>query len=127
MTSNEGAYDFQTSQVDGEELFKKVIKISREWKNGQNLMYVVGATRAELIAEVRRLAPNNFFLVPGVGAQGGDLREVCRYGMNSEVGLLINSSRAIIYASSGEDFAESAANAARKLQEEMAEILKELN
>lgn len=123
LTSNEGAFDFQTAQTDGEELFKKVEKTSREWINGQNLMYVVGATKTSMIAEIRRLAPNNFFLVPGVGAQGGDLREVCRSGMNSQVGLLVNSSRSIIYASSKEDFAQAAATAAGELQGEMKEIL----
>lgn len=127
LTSNEGAFDFQTSEIDGEELFKKVIKISRDWKNGQNLMYVVGATRAKLIAEVRQLAPNNFFLVPGVGAQGGDLREVCRYGMNSNIGLLINSSRAILYASSEKDFAKAAVAVAGELQGEMEKILADNN
>ena len=127
LTSNEGAFDFQTSEIDGEELFKKVIKISRDWKNGQNLMYVVGATRAKLIAEVRQLAPNNFFLVPGVGAQGGDLREVCRYGMNSNIGLLVNSSRAILYASSEKDFAKAAAAVAGELQGEMEKILADNN
>ena len=123
LTSNEGAYDFQTIQADEEELFKKVIKVSRDWENGQNLMYVVGATKAQLIAEVRQLAPNNFFLVPGVGAQGENLQEVCKYGLNSEVGLLINSSRNIIYASSNSDFAIAAARAAEELQLEMKQIL----
>lgn len=123
LTSNEGAFDFQTRQTEGEELFKKVIRISREWKNGQNLMYVVGATKTQLIAEVRQLAPNNFFLVPGVGAQGGNLQEVCKYGLNAEVGLLINSSRNIIYASAGRDFAIAAAGAAEELQREMEGIL----
>lgn len=126
LTSNEGAYDFQTREVEGEALYKRVLKTSRAWKNGQNLMYVAGATKPALIAELRQLAPNNFFLVPGVGAQGGDLREVCRSGMNSEVGLLINSSRGIIYASSGEDFAEAAAAAAGELQGQMREILEEI-
>lgn len=126
LTSNEGAYDFQTTQSDGEELFKKVIRVSRDWENGQNLMYVVGATKTQLIAEIRLLAPNNFFLVPGIGAQGGSLREVCKYGINAEVGLLINSSRNIIYASSGGDFAAAAANAAEELQLEMKEILADL-
>lgn len=123
LTSNEGASDFQTLQVEGEELFKKVISVSREWKNGQNLMYVVGATQAKLMSDLRKIAPNNFFLVPGVGAQGGDLQEVCRNGMNSNIGLLVNSSRAIIYSSSGEDFAEKAAEAAQEIQKEMEEIL----
>ena len=126
LTSNEGAFDFQTTKSEGEELFKKVIRISREWKNGQNLMYVVGATKTDLIAEVRQLAPNNFFLVPGVGAQGGDLKTVCKYGLNSEVGLLVNSARNIIYASTDRDFATAAARAAEELQREMKVILAEL-
>ena len=126
LTSNEGAYDFQTTRSDGEELFRKVIKVSRDWENGQNLMYVVGATKTQQIAEIRELAPNNFFLVPGVGAQGGNLQEVCKYGMNAEVGLLINSSRNIIYAASDGDFAIAAARAAEGLQLEMKEILADL-
>lgn len=127
LTSNEGAYDFQTDQRGGEDLYKKVVKTSREWRNGQNLMYVVGATKADLIGEIRRLAPNNFLLVPGVGAQGGNLKEVCRYGMNSNVGLLINSSRSIIFASKGKDFASAAASEAQKLQEEMARELERIS
>ena len=99
LTSNEGAFDFQTKNVDGEELYKKVIKTSKTWKNSQNLMYVVGATKAEYFTEIRKIVPNSFLLVPGVGAQGGSLQEVCKYGMNEDIGLIINSSRGIIYAS----------------------------
>src|SRR6187402_2808437 len=123
LTSNEGAFDFQTKDSDGEELYKTVIKTSKNWKNSQNLMYVVGATKAEYFAEIRKIVPNSFYLVPGVGAQGGSLSEVCKYGMNEEVGLLINSSRGIIYASQEKDFAEKAREEALKMQQEMATIL----
>src|SRR6478752_6660934 len=99
LTSNEGAFDFQTKQTDGEELYKTVLKTSKIWKNSQNLMYVVGATKAEYFTEIRKIIPDSFLLVPGVGAQGGSLAEVCKYGMSENVGLLINSSRGIIYAS----------------------------
>lgn len=123
LTSNAGAYDFQTQQVEGEELYKKVIKTSKTWNNGQNLMYVVGATKAEHLREIRGLVPESFLLVPGVGAQGGSLKEVCEFGMNRKVGLLVNASRAVIYASNGEDFAEAAAKEAEKLQQEMSAFL----
>lgn len=124
LTSNEGAFDFQTKSIDGEELYKTVIKTSKTWKNSQNLMYVVGATKAEYFGEIRKIVPNSFLLVPGVGAQGGSLSEVCQYGMNDEVGLLINSSRGIIYASNGTDFAQKAREEALKLQQEMEAIMK---
>jgi orotidine-5'-phosphate decarboxylase len=124
LTSNEGAFDFQTLKVDGIELYKQVLETSKTWKNFENLMYVVGATKAEYFTEIRKIVPNSFLLVPGVGAQGGSLSEVCKYGMNANVGLLINSSRAIIYASNGTDFAEKAREEALKMQLEMAEILK---
>ncbi|TBX70064.1 orotidine-5'-phosphate decarboxylase [Flavobacterium silvisoli] len=124
LTSNEGAFDFQTQDAAGEALYKKVIKTSKTWKNSQNLMYVVGATKAEYFAEIRKIIPSSFLLVPGIGAQGGSLYDVCSYGMNEDVGLLINSSRAIIYASSGMDFAERARAEALKVQQEMAVILK---
>lgn len=123
LTSNEGAFDFQTLQVEGKELYKHVIETSKSWKNNQNLMYVVGATKAEYFVEIRKMIPDSFLLVPGVGAQGGSLQEVCKYGMNTNVGLLINSSRGIIYASKGEDFAVKAREEALKLQKEMEEIL----
>lgn len=123
LTSNEGAFDFQTQEVNGQELYKKVIETSKNWNNAQNLMYVVGATKAEYFTEIRKIIPDSFLLVPGVGAQGGSLQEVCKYGMNDNVGLLINSSRGIIYASKGEDFAEKAREEALKLQKEMEEIL----
>lgn len=123
LTSNEGAFDFQTKNVEGKELYKAVLETSKSWKNSKNLMYVVGATKADYFAEIRKIVPQSFLLVPGVGAQGGNLQEVCKYGMNDEVGLLINSSRGIIYASSQEDFAQKAREEALKLQQEMEVIL----
>lgn len=126
LTSNKGALDFQfTTDLQGEELYKKVLRMSSKWGNEDNMMFVVGATRADGIGEVRRLVPNHFFLVPGVGAQGGSLEDVANHGWNSDCGLLVNSSRAIIYASNGIDFAESAGREAKKLQAEMATILLE--
>lgn len=123
LTSNAGAFDFQTLKAEGEELYKQVLKTSKTWKNGQNLMYVVGATKAEFLAEIRKIVPESFLLVPGVGAQGGNLQEVCKYGMNRNIGLLINSSRGIIYASKDENFAEAAAGKALELQKQMEELL----
>jgi orotidine-5'-phosphate decarboxylase len=122
LTSNEGAFDFQTLQVDGKEIYKHVLETSKTWKNSENLMYVVGATKAEYFTEIRKIVPDSFLLVPGVGAQGGSLSEVCKYGMNDNVGLLINSSRGVIYASNGTDFAEAARTEALKIQQEMEEI-----
>lgn len=124
LTSNEGAFDFQTKNVDGVELYKTVIETSKTWKNAENLMYVVGATKAEYFTEIRKMIPNSFLLVPGVGAQGGSLQEVCKYGISDNVGLLINSSRGIIYASNGTDFAQKAREEALKIQQEMELILK---
>ncbi|SHH33009.1 orotidine-5'-phosphate decarboxylase [Winogradskyella jejuensis] len=123
LTSNKGAFDFQTKTVDGKELYKQVLETSKTWENSQNLMYVVGATKAEYLAEIRQIIPNSFLLVPGVGAQGGNLQDVCKYGMTDDIGLLINSSRGIIYASKNEDFAEAAAKKASALQSEMKAIL----
>ena len=133
LTSNEGAFDFQTLNVDGtrgeaelsgaKELYKHVLETSKTWKNSKNLMYVVGATKAEYFTEIRKIVPDSFLLVPGVGAQGGSLAEVCKYGMNANVGLLINSSRAIIYASNGTDFVEKARAEALKMQQEMEQIM----
>lgn len=123
LTSNEGAFDFQTKNVEGKELYKAVLETSKSWKNSGNLMYVVGATKAEYFTEIRKIVPNSFLLVPGVGAQGGNLQDVCKYGMNDEVGLLINSSRGIIYASNQDNFAEKAREEAMKLQKEMEMIL----
>ncbi|MCL8006359.1 orotidine-5'-phosphate decarboxylase [Gelidibacter japonicus] len=123
LTSNEGAFDFQTKTIDGKEVYKCILETSKNWKNSDNLMYVVGATKAEYLADIRKIIPNSFLLVPGVGAQGGNIQDVCKYGMNDSVGLLINSSRGIIYASNGVDFAEAAAEKAKELQQEMAAIL----
>lgn len=123
LTSNAGAFDFQTKQLESQELYKEVLKTSITWNNSQNLMYVVGATKAEYLADIRKIIPNSFLLVPGVGAQGGNLQDVCRYGMNDQIGLLINSSRGIIYASQGDNFAEAAAQKALELQKAMQEIL----
>jgi orotidine-5'-phosphate decarboxylase len=123
LTSNEGAFDFQTLETNGTELYKTVIETSKQWNNSENLMYVVGATKAEYFTEIRKIIPNSFLLVPGVGAQGGSLYDVCKYGMNDTVGLLINSSRAIIYASKGSDFAQKAREEAMKMQNEMETIL----
>ncbi len=127
-TSNPGSADFQLTQSkDGRRLYEEVILKSQQWGTPDNLMYVVGATRADKIAEIRKLAQEYFFLVPGVGAQGGDLKAVSQLGMNNTCGLLVNSARAIIYASAGEDFAEAAGEEARKVKEEMAPFLTHLN
>ena len=123
LTSNAGGLDFQTLKIDNEALYKKVLKKSLTWQNSENLMYVVGATRPEYFKEIRQIIPNHFLLVPGVGAQGGSLSEVCKFGLNKEIGLLVNSTRGIIYASKGEDFAKKAQEQALKLQQEMEEIL----
>ncbi|MCB0446806.1 MAG: orotidine-5'-phosphate decarboxylase, partial [Gelidibacter sp.] len=123
LTSNEGAFDFQTKSVEGRELYKQVLETSKTWKNAENLMYVVGATKAEYFTDIRSIIPDSFLLVPGVGAQGGNLQDVCKYGMNSNVGLLINSSRGIIYASDKKDFAIAAATKAKALQQDMEIIL----
>ena len=123
LTSNEGAFDFQTLTTNGKELYKQVLETSKSWKNSHNLMYVVGATKAEYFTEIRKIVPDSFLLVPGIGAQGGSLSEVCKYGMNDKVGLLVNSARAIIYASKETDFAEKAREEALAVQKEMEEIL----
>jgi orotidine-5'-phosphate decarboxylase len=123
LTSNEGAFDFQTQQVEKQELYKKVIETSKKWKNSHQLMYVVGATKAEYLQDIRIIIPDSFLLVPGVGAQGGSLEAVWHYGKNDQIGLLVNSSRGIIYASSGVDFAEKARGEALKLQQQMAALL----
>ncbi|WP_104736196.1 orotidine-5'-phosphate decarboxylase [Hanstruepera ponticola] len=123
LTSNQGAFDFQTQTVNGVELYKQVLETSKTWKNAENLMYVVGATKAEYLADIRRIIPESFLLVPGVGAQGGNLQDVCKYGMTNNIGLLINSSRGIIYASNQEDFAKAATLKASELQQQMKDIL----
>ncbi len=124
LTSNDGAYDFQTKLIDGQELYKRVLETSKNYKNSENLMYVIGATKAEYLLEIRKIVPDSFLLVPGVGAQGGSLEEVCKYGINENIGLLINSSRGIIYASKEKDFAHAAASKAAVLQHQMALELK---
>jgi len=123
LTSNQGAFDFQTKTVEGKELYKQVLETSNSWKNSENLMYVVGATKAEYFSEIRKIIPDSFLLVPGVGAQGGNLQDVCKYGMTDTIGLLINSSRGIIYASKDENFATAAAIKAEELQKQMEVIL----
>lgn len=125
LTSNEGAFDFQTKKINGQELYKNVLETSKTWQNAENLMYVVGATKADYFTDIRKIVPDSFLLVPGIGAQGGSLQEVCKFGLNQNVGLLINSSRAIIYASNKIDFAEKARSEALKIQQEMKQILDE--
>ena len=121
LTSNKGSLDFQmTTDEQGERLFEKVLKKSQQWGTKDNMMYVVGATQGRMFEDIRKLAPEHFLWVPGVGAQGGSLEEVCRYGMTSDCGLLVNSSRGIISASTGSDFAEVAGQKAKELQEQMA-------
>ena len=125
LTSNKGSFDFQqTTNQEGNRLFEQVIKKSQEWGTPDNLMYVVGATRGEMFKDIRKVAPEHFLLVPGVGAQGGSLEEVCRYGMTKDCGLLVNSSRGIIFADNTEKFAEVAGEKAKELQQQME---KELN
>ena len=125
-TSNVGGLDFQYKKVEGgKRVFEEVLEKSLEWGNEENLMYVVGATRAEMLSDVRAIVPNAFLLVPGVGAQGGSLEEVVKYGMNDTCGLLVNSSRGIIYAESGNDFASVAGKKSKELQSQMAVQLKE--
>ena len=124
LTSNKGSFDFQlTEDKEGERLFEKVIRKSQEWGNDENMIVVVGATRGEMFKDIRKVAPNAFLLVPGVGEQGGSLEEVCKYGMTADCGLLVNSSRAIIYADQTEHFAEVAAQKAKEVQEQMAAYL----
>lgn len=126
LTSNKGAFDFQyiTDNSTGERFFEKVISTSLNWGNAENMMYVVGATKAEELADIRRIVPHHFLLVPGVGTQGGSLQEVAKYGLNKQCGLLVNSSRAIIYASNGQDFAVKAGESAKETKDEMFELLK---
>jgi orotidine-5'-phosphate decarboxylase len=123
LTSNTGGLDFQGLNVGNNKLYNEVLEKSLTWKNSKQLMYVVGATKAEYFKEIRKIVPNHFLLVPGIGAQGGNLQDVCKYGLNKEVGLLINSSRGIIYAGKGDDFAEKAKEKAIELQQEMEVIL----
>ncbi len=126
LTSNKGAFDFQTQKINEIELYKQVLKTSKSYENAKNLMYVVGATKAEFLQEIRQIIPESFLLVPGVGAQGGSLEEVSKYGMSKNVGLLVNSSRGIIYASTGIDFADKSAEKALELQKQMEQELDRL-
>lgn len=124
LTSNKGSHDFQlTEDAQGEKLFEKVLRKSQEWAGNEQMMYVVGATQGKAFEDIRRIAPNHFLLVPGIGAQGGSLEEVCKYGMTSECGLIVNSSRAIIYADATERFAQVAGEKAREVQAQMAQEL----
>jgi len=125
LTSNLGAFDFQTKNVDktSHQFYYEVIRTSTNWKNSSQLMYVIGATKASYLKEIRNIIPNNFLLIPGIGAQGGDLKDVCKNGMNNDVGLLVNSSRSIIYASSGSDFDLISAKKAKEIQLQMKNIL----
>ncbi len=126
LTSNKGSHDFQlTTDTEGEQLFEKVMRTAQTWATPDEMMFVVGATQGERFTDVRKVAPKSFLLVPGVGAQGGSLQDVCKYGMIEDCGLLVNSSRGVIYVSKGEDFAEAAAQAAETVQKEMEAILKE--
>ncbi len=127
LTSNAGSHDFQlTEDAQGERLFEKVLRKSMSWGNKDNMMYVVGATQGQMFEDIRKIAPDHFLLVPGVGAQGGSLQEVCKYGMTKECGLIVNSSRGIIYASQSDNFAQAAAEKAKALQLQMAEELEKL-
>ena len=123
LTSNAGAFDFETLSAEGKAVYTHVLEKCSQWGTTDNTMYVVGATRAELLAEIRNVVPDHFLLVPGVGAQGGSLEDVMRHGMNDDIGLLINASRSILYASSGPDFAEAAAAEARSIQKAMAQFI----
>lgn len=126
MTSNKGSHDFQlTTDANGERLFEKVLRTSQQWADDKQMMYVVGATQGRLFEDIRKIVPNHFLLVPGVGAQGGSLEEVCKYGMTKDCGLLVNSSRGIIYADTTENFAAVAGAKAKELQEQMAKLLKD--
>ena len=124
LTSNKGSHDFQmTANGEGQRLFEEVIRKSQQWADDERMMYVVGATQGNLFEDIRRVAPRHFLLVPGVGAQGGSLEEVCKYGMTDECGLLVNSSRGIIFADTSEQFARAAAEKARELQQQMKQLL----
>ena len=125
LTSNKGSHDFQlTEDAQGEHLFEKVLRKSQEWAGDDRMMYVVGATQGRAFEDIRKIVPNHFLLVPGVGAQGGSLEEVCKYGMTKDCGLIVNSSRGIIYAGKGQDFADAARQAAKEVQQQMAEQLR---
>ena len=128
LTSNKGSHDFQLMEdTNGERLFEKVLKTSQQWGSKDNMMYVVGATQGQMFEDIRKIVPDHFLLVPGVGAQGGSLEEVCKYGMTKDCGLLVNSSRGIIFASNGDDFADVAAKKAQELQQQMAAELAKIS
>ena len=128
LTSNKGSHDFQLiADNEGKRLFEHVLETSARWASSDEMMYVVGATQGEMFKDIRAVSPNSFLLVPGVGAQGGSLQDVAKYGMIEDCGLLVNSSRGIIYASKGEDFAEAAGLEAKKLRDEMVQLLQEHN
>ena len=128
LTSNKGSHDFQLMEdTNGERLFEKVLKTSQQWGSKDNMMYVVGATQGQMFEDIRKIVPDHFLLVPGVGAQGGSLEEVCKYGMTKDCGLLVNSSRGIIFASNGDDFADVAAKKAQELQQQMATELAKIS
>ncbi|MFZ5553506.1 MAG: orotidine-5'-phosphate decarboxylase [Bacteroidota bacterium] len=127
LTSNKGADDFQLQQSGSKKLFEQVLEKSKQWGNDENMMYVVGATRPEMLKEIRKIVPDHFLLVPGVGAQGGSLQEVAKYGMNNGVGIIVNASRSILYASSENNFAQKAREEAMKMREEMSKILTDFN
>ena len=125
LTSNKGSHDFQlTEDATGERLFEKVLRQSQQWADADRMMYVVGATQGKLFEDIRKVVPEHFLLVPGIGAQGGSLEEVCKYGLTKDCGLMVNSSRAIIFADSTERFAEVAAEKAKEVQQQMAKLLK---
>jgi orotidine-5'-phosphate decarboxylase len=127
LTSNKGSHDFQlTTDAGGERLFEKVIRVSQQWADEEKMMYVVGATQGRLFEDIRKVAPKSFLLVPGVGAQGGSLEEVCKYGMTKDCGLLVNSSRGIIFADQTENFAQAAAEKAKALQQQMKQLLSQI-
>ena len=123
LTSNEGSADFQQLKVDGEDLYLNVIRKCASWGTEENMMFVVGATKAQMMDDIRKIIPNHFLLVPGVGAQGGSLEDVCKYGMNKDIGLIVNASRNIIYAGNGKDFAQKAADEAKKIAEQMKKFI----
>ena len=124
LTSNKGAENFQLLEFNGKKLFETVLEKSQQWANAENMMYVVGATQAKMLAEIRKIVPNHFLLVPGVGAQGGSLEDVVKYGLNNKIGLIVNASRSIIFASGGTDFAMKAKEEAQKMQQEMQQLMK---
>ena len=127
LTSNTGAFDFQTKEIEGREVYKQVLETSKTWKNAENLMYVVGATKASFLKDVRLIVPNSFLLVPGVGAQGGSLEDTFKNGVNDQIGILVNSSRSIIYAGNDQNFLKKSYEEAKKIQSKMSVLLNNIN